>query len=138
MANRVKRIDFVGNGILIGGTTSMLTALAYAGTRYGRSSWHTLLPLLLGFVRFLAFSVFKASRFAPAEPLMPPRLFSNRTSLNGTNTFLFNVIIYSAIFFLPVYFQSVKLTSPSKAGINVIPVALLGVPAAAAAAVAVN
>ena len=85
--------------------------------------------------RFLAFGAFKASRFAPAEPVMPPRLFSNRTSLIiGINTFLFNVVIYWAIFFLPVYFKSVKLTSPTRAGINVIPVALLGAPAPAAAA----
>ncbi len=139
MVNRVKRIDFVGNGILIGGTTSMLIALTYAGTRYPWSSWRTLLPLLLGFASFLAFGAFEVSRFAPVEPVMPPRLFNNRTSIIiGINTFLFNVVIYWAIFFLPVYFQSVKLTSPTKAGINVIPVALLGVPAAAAAAAAVS
>ena len=139
MVNRVKRIDFVGNGILIGGTTSMLIALTYAGTRYPWSSWRTLVPLLLGFTSFFAFGVFEGSRFAPAEPVIPPRLFGNRTSIIiGVNTFLFNVVIYWAIFFLPVYFQSVKLTSPTKAGINVIPVALLGVPAAAAAAAAVS
>lgn len=139
MVDRVKRIDFVGNGILIGGTTSMLIALTYAGTRYPWGSWRTLLPLLLGFASFIAFGAFEASRFAPADPVMPPRLFNNRTSIIiAINTFLFNVLIYWAIFFLPVYFQSVKLTSPTRAGINVIPVALLGVPSAAAAAVAVS
>ena len=139
MINRMKRIDFVGNSILIGGTTSMLIALTYAGTRYPWSSWRTLLPLLLGFASFLVFGAFEASRFAPANPVMPPRLFSNHTSIIiSINTFLFYVVVYWAIFFLPVYFQSVKLTSPTKAGINVIPVALLGVPAAAAAAAAVS
>ena len=34
MVNRVKRIDFAGNGILTGGTTLILIALTYAGTRY--------------------------------------------------------------------------------------------------------
>ena len=139
IVSRVKRIDFIGNGILIGGTTSMLIALTYAGTRYPWSSWRTLLPLLLGFASFLVFGAFEASRLAPADPVMPPRLFSNRTSIIiAINTFLFNVVIYWAIFFLPVYFQSVQLTSPTRAGINVIPVALLGVPAAAAAAAAVS
>lgn len=139
MLNRIKRIDFVGNGILIGGTTAMLIALTYAGTRYSWSSWHTLLPLLLGFASFLVFGAFEASRFALPDPVMPPRLFSNRTSIIiGINTFLFNVVVYWAIFFLPVYFQSVKLTSATRAGIDVIPVALLGVPAAAAAAAAVS
>ena len=137
--DRMKRIDFVGNGILISGTTSMLIALTYAGTRYPWSSWRTSVPLLLGFASFLAFSAFEASRYAPPDPVMPPHLFSSRTSkIIGINTFLFNVVIYWAIFFLPVYFQSVKLTSATTAGINVIPVALLGVPAAAAAAAAVS
>ncbi|KAI9651473.1 MAG: hypothetical protein M1831_000970 [Alyxoria varia] len=139
MVNRLKRIDFIGNFILIGGTTSMLIALTYAGTRYAWSSWHTLLSLLIGFASFPVFGAFEASQFASAEPVMPKRLLSNRTSIIvGINTFLFNVITYWAIFFLPVYFQSVKLTSPTRAGINVIPIALLGVPAAAAAAAAVS
>ncbi|KAI4264821.1 MAG: hypothetical protein L6R42_000090 [Xanthoria sp. 1 TBL-2021] len=137
--DRIKRIDFIGNGILIGGTTSMLIALTYAGTRYPWSSWHTLLPLLLGFLSLFAFAFFEASRFAPLEPVIPPRLLGNLTSIIvATHTFLFYIAIYWVIFFLPVYFQAVKLTSPTRAGINVIPVALLGVPSAAAAAAAVS
>ena len=139
IVERVKRIDFVGNGLLIGGSTSMLIALTYAGTRYPWSSWETLAPLIIGFASFFAFGVFESSRFAPMEPVIPKRLFNNRTSIIlGVHTFIFYIIIYWAIFFLPVYFQAVKLATPTKAGINVIPVALLGVPTSAAAAVAVS
>ncbi|KAL7619936.1 hypothetical protein AAE478_010483 [Parahypoxylon ruwenzoriense] len=42
--DRIKRVEFMGNGILVGGTTSMLIALTYAGARYGWSSWHMLAP----------------------------------------------------------------------------------------------
>lgn len=136
---RLRRIDYVGNGILIGGTTSMLIALTYAGTRHPWSSWQTLVPLLLGFASFFAFGWFEASRFAPATPVMPPRLFANRTSvIIAINTFLFTAVIYWSIFFLPVYFQSVKLYSPTTAGIDVMPISLLGVPTAAAAAAAMS
>ncbi|RYP08468.1 hypothetical protein DL764_001894 [Monosporascus ibericus] len=137
--NRLKRIDYVGNGILIGGTTSMLIALTYAGTRYEWSSWHTLLPLIFGFASYFLFGVFEACRLAPAEPVMPPRLFYSPTSvIIAVNTFLFTAIIYWSIFFLPVYFQAVKLDSPTTAGINVMPISLLGVPTAAAAAAAIS
>ncbi|KAK4184058.1 major facilitator superfamily domain-containing protein [Podospora australis] len=136
---RLARIDWVGNSILIGGSVSMLIALTYAGTRYPWSSWQTLVPLLLGFASFFSFWLFEASPFAPADPVMPPRLFASRTSvIVGINTFLFTAVVYWAIFFLPVYFQAVQLLSPTRAGINVIPVSLLGVPAAAAAAAAVS
>lgn len=132
---RLKRIDLVGNGILIGGTTSMLIALSYAGTRYTWSSWQTLVPLLIGFASFFIFGAFEASRFAPAEPVMPPHLFYNRTSVIITiNTFLYSTATYWIIFFLPVYFQAVRLDSPTRAGINVIPVTLISVPTASLAA----
>lgn len=51
----------------------------------------------------------------------------------GTNALLFNVVIYWTIFFLPIYLQSVKFTSPMEAGIDASPIALLGAPTAAAA-----
>jgi MFS family permease len=136
---RLKSIDLIGNAILISGSVSMLIALTYAGTRYPWSSWQTLVPLLLGFSAFILFFLFEASRFAPPEPVMPPRLFATRTSIIiAINTFLFTAVIYWAIFFLPVYFQAVQLASPTRAGINTIPVSLLGIPAAAAAAAAVS
>ncbi|KAI0403208.1 major facilitator superfamily protein [Xylaria palmicola] len=132
---RLKRIDFLGNAILVAGTTSMLIALAYAGTRHPWSSWNTLVPLLLGFASYFIFAAFEASRFAPAEPVMPPRLFMNRTSvIIAINTFLYSAAAYWVIFFLPVYFQAVQLDSPTKAGVNVIPVTLLSVPTASLAA----
>lgn len=135
VVQRLGRIDYVGNAVLIGGTTSMLIALAYAGTRYSWSSWNTLLPLLIGFASFFIFGAFEASRFSPTEPVMPPRLFRNRTSvIIAINTFLYSTATYWVIFFLPVYFQAVKLNSPTRAGINVIPVTLLSVPTASLAA----
>ncbi|KAH8899041.1 MFS general substrate transporter [Thozetella sp. PMI_491] len=137
--SRLKRIDVVGNSILIASTVSMLIALTYAGTRHPWSSWQTLVPLLLGFAGFFVFGAFEASHLAPAEPVMPPRLFANRTSvIIAINTFLFTAVVYWAIFFMPVYFQAVQMLSPTRAGVNVIPVSLLGVPAAAAASAAVS
>lgn len=66
---------------------------------------------------------------------MPPHLFSNRTSvIIATNTFLYSCATYWVLFFLPVYFQAVKLDSPTRAGVNVIPVTLLSVPTASLAA----
>lgn len=129
--DRVKRIDFVGNRILIGGTASMLIALIYASTRYSLSSWRTLLPLLLDFATFLALGAFEASRFVPTGPVIPQRLFSNRTSIIvDINTFLFDVVIYwESSFYLSTFNPSNLLPQQEPA----IPVALLGVPAAAAA-----
>jgi MFS family permease len=142
---RLKRVDVVGNVILMGGTTSMLIAIAYAGTRYSWESWQTLVPLLLGFAAMFLFAVFESSAslglasIAPREPVIPVRMFPTITSvIIAVNTFLYTAVVYWAIFFTPVYFQSVLLTSPTRAGINIIPISLLGIPAAAAAGAAIT
>lgn len=143
--DRLKRVDVVGNVILMGGTTSMLIAIAYAGTRYSWGSWHTLVPLLLGFAIIFLFGVFESSsslgltKIAPRDPVMPPHMFPTATSvIIGINTFLYTAVVYWAIFFTPVYFQSVQLVSATRAGIDIIPISLLGVPSAAAAGVVIT
>ncbi|KAJ2987030.1 hypothetical protein NUW58_g4732 [Xylaria curta] len=142
---RLKRIDIIGNLILIGGTVSIFLALTYAGTRYPWGSWHILVPLVIGFAAIIVFGFFEASlsrrwtKLPSVEPVMPPHMFATRTSIIvGINTFLYTAVVYWAIFFLPVYFQSVLLVSATQAGINIIPVSLLGIPAAAAAAAAIT
>jgi MFS family permease len=130
----LKRIDFVGNGLIIASTTAMLYALSYAGTRYSWSSWHTLVPLLCGVGGYGIFAVYETSRWAPAEPVMPSRLFARRTSaIVAINNFQNQLLMWWGIFFLPVYFQAVQLDSPRRAGVCLIPLSLFGIPAAAVA-----
>jgi MFS family permease len=137
---RLRRIDGIGNAILMGGCVSMLIALTYAGTLHPWGSWQTLVPLLIGFAALFVFCLYESSkRFGPVEPVAPWRLFNNRTSaVIGVNTFLYNAIVYWSVFFIPVYFQSVQILSPIRAGVNMIPVTLLSLPSAAAAAAAVT
>lgn len=134
-AEKLRRIDYLGNGVLIAGSTAILYALAYAGIRHPWSSWQTLVPLLLGFAAFGLFAVIEAGPWAPREPVMPPRLFGNRTSaIIAANTFLNSALVYWGVFFLPVFFQSVQLASPSRAGVCLIPLSVFGIPASAVGA----
>lgn len=94
LKTKLRRIDVIGNGILMAGTVAILYALSYAGTRYSWGSWNTLVPLILGLVGFVAFIAFERSGIA-AEPVMPMRLFANRTSI----TVLLNTFINSMIYF---------------------------------------
>ncbi|KAL2258303.1 hypothetical protein VTK26DRAFT_8430 [Humicola hyalothermophila] len=138
LAARLRRIDFVGNGILMAGTTAILYSLSYAGSIYPWSSWHTLVPLLLGFLGFALFAWFEASG-AMAEPVMPVRLFGHRTSVIVLiNTFLNSVIYFWYLYFLPVYFQAVSLYSPTRAGYSLIPQAVAGAPGAMIAAISLS
>ncbi|OTA64847.1 MFS general substrate transporter [Hypoxylon sp. EC38] len=135
---KIKSIDFVSNGILVASTVSILYSLSYAGTRYPWRSWHTLVPLLMGFLGLLIFGWFQRTGFS-AEPLMPPRFFRTPTSIIlAINTFLFAALLYWCIFFLPVYFHGVKLYSPRRAGVALLPISLLGIPGSMLGAVALT
>lgn len=100
-AQKVQRIDFLGNAVLVASTIAVLYALAYAGANYSWASWHILVPLLLGFVGFLIFGYTQGGQFAAAEPVMPPRLFKHRTSLIiSINTFINSALTFWSVFFL--------------------------------------
>ncbi|KAK7736131.1 hypothetical protein SLS53_007158 [Cytospora paraplurivora] len=145
----VRGVDLIGNLLIVAGTTIMLVALSYAGNPYPWGSWHTLVPLVIGLALLGVLGAWEslslwASRYswstplvkwAPPEPVMPPRLFASATSvIIAINTFLYTAVTYWGVFFLPVYFQTVKLASPLAAGVDVLPLSLLAVPTAAAAA----
>lgn len=129
---KVRTLDLVGNGVLIGSTVSVLYALSYAGTLYSWSSWHTLVPLLVGFAGLGLFAFLQRNTTLISKwsvPLMPGRFFRHPTSLIiCVNTFLSSAIMYWCLFFLPVYFQAVKLYSPKGSGVALLPFSLLGIP----------
>jgi hypothetical protein len=127
---KIKRIDYVGNVILIGSTVSILYALTYAGTRYPWTHWRILFTLIVGLVGLLLFMAFETTSWVK-EPVVPPRLFGNRTSSTVfAVTFLNSALLYWIMFFLPVYFQAVLLSSPSKAGVQFLPIIVVALPAA--------
>jgi hypothetical protein len=134
-SQRMKRLDFVGNGILMASTVAILFALTYGGSKYAWSSWHTLVPLILGLCGFLAFAAYENSSF-PSESVMPPHLFSHRTSfIVAVNTWLNSALLYWGVYFLPIYFQAVRSYSPARSGVALLPQSLVAIPGAAISAI---
>ncbi|KAI1324699.1 MFS general substrate transporter [Xylariaceae sp. FL0255] len=123
--DRVKRVDFVGNFLLAASVTSVLYALTYGGTRYSFANAGILASLILGLAGHLIFLLFEASPLCH-EPVMPTALFKNRTSTAGyIVTFIQSLISFWALYFLPLYFQSVRLVSPTRSGIILIPFSIV-------------
>jgi hypothetical protein len=134
IADKLKRIDYVGNLILIASTVSVLIALTWAGPIYEWSDYHILTPLIIGIAGLVGFACYEASGL-PTEPVMPLRLFPNRTArIVYINTFLNSVLIFWTFFFFPLYFQAVQLSSPARSGVQILPVTLISVPTAAVSA----
>ncbi|KAM0498707.1 hypothetical protein ACHAP8_005926 [Fusarium lateritium] len=131
---KLKRIDYVGNAILIGSSVSILIALTWAGPVHPWSDVRILAPRIIGLLGLVGFVIYEGSGI-PSEPVMPIRLFPSRTSyIVYANTFLNQLLIMWLYYFLPLYFQAVKMSTPSRSGVQMLPVALIAIPGAALSA----
>ena len=122
------RIDHLGNAIFIASVTSTLLGLIQGGVVYPWGSWHTIVPIILG---FLGLGLFFVQQAYCKEPIMPLRLFAHRTS--GTAYFLnfiISVLLEWCIYVLPLYFQSQRAALALTAGIDILPINAFMVPSA--------
>ncbi|KAF2138627.1 uncharacterized protein K452DRAFT_256263 [Aplosporella prunicola CBS 121167] len=124
----LKRIDYFGNALFIASCVSTLIALGWAGTVYPWSSFRILVPLILGFAGFAAFLFYEGSRFA-VEPIMPLHLFKNRTSSAVfIITFFHSLASVWVLYFMPVYFQGVRMSTPARSGVQLLPTVVVMIP----------
>ncbi|KAI4139379.1 MAG: hypothetical protein L6R39_006314 [Caloplaca ligustica] len=136
--DRLKRVDWVGNALLTAAVTSILLALAWAGTKHAWGSWRTLVPLILGVLGMLGFAAIQWSGYVD-EPTTPPKLFSNRTSIAVfVMAFVHGLLLLWVIYFLPVYFQAVRGSTPTRSGVQILPIATTIAPAAAISGILVT
>ncbi|KAJ4397737.1 hypothetical protein N0V93_001972 [Gnomoniopsis smithogilvyi] len=130
LLQKMKRIDFVGNAMIMASSVAILYALTYGGSLYSWSNARVVVPLVLGLVGLVLFLFFEGSNWV-REPVTPVRLFTHRTgAIVGINTFLNSALLYWAMFFLPVYFQAVLGSSPAWSGVQLLPIVLVAVPGA--------
>ncbi|RDW76193.1 hypothetical protein BP5796_07014 [Coleophoma crateriformis] len=135
---QLKRVDFLGNAILILSVLAILLALTWGGTTHPWSSWRTVVPLVLGFLGLIAFFLYEASPFVQ-EATMPLHLFSNRTSASVyAITFIHSIIMYWVVYYLPVYFQAVLEASPTASGVDLLPTAVTSIPFAIVSGIAIS
>ncbi|QRV92393.1 major facilitator superfamily transporter [Ceratobasidium sp. AG-Ba] len=119
---KIARIDWIGNFLVIGSTASTVIALTWAGARYSWSSHQVLVPLIVGISGLVGALAYEFT-FA-VEPIVPRELLANRTSLSGyLGTFFHGIIMTAVVYYLPVYFQASRGDSPIKSGIDLFGVA---------------
>lgn len=133
---RFMRFDYLGNVLFMVGATGITLTLSWAGHPYAWDSPGVLVPLIAGFA-ILATLLYIEPRVV--EPVIPPILLSNRTSLVGYFTqFLHAFLVLSIIYYLPVYFQVAKEQSPVLSGVHMFPLSFVIAPVAVATGIAVG
>ncbi|KAI1182829.1 MFS general substrate transporter [Nemania serpens] len=115
------RIDYFGNILFIAAVIALLLGLITGGQVFPWSSFRVILPIVLGAVGIGAF-IFYESTSLCKSPTVPLELFGNRTSaIAYVLTFLSAMLLQWVSYYLPIFFQAVQLSTPVRAGVELLP-----------------
>ena len=112
-------IDVAGAVLMAVALTAIVLCVSVGG--HGLA-WTSPYILLLAGTAIMALFAFLVVEGGAAEPVLPLRLFGNRTFLVACAAgFIVSLAMFGSITFLPVYLQVVKGLSPSIAGLQLTP-----------------
>ncbi|KAG4417765.1 hypothetical protein IFR04_009053, partial [Cadophora malorum] len=120
VTQRILKLDLIGASILVPAVICLLLALQWGGSTY---PWNNsrIIGLFIGFGLLTIIFVYTQIRLGDRGTL-PPRLFKNRNVVCALAFALFfGSGFFAIIFYLAIYFQSVKGSSATKAGIQLLP-----------------
>lgn len=113
---KLRRFDWIGGVLFIASTTSVMIPITWGGVSYPWDSWHTLVPLIIGIAGIVVFGFYE-SYFA-VEPMMPSTIFSNWTlRITYFTTVIHGMILWSLLYYMPLYYEAVKGYSPIITGV---------------------
>jgi EmrB/QacA subfamily drug resistance transporter len=108
-------IDFLGAALIAGGVSVLLIWVSLAGTEFDWASTTTAWMVGLGVLLIVAAV---ATEFRVREPIIPLRLFRDRTtSLATFASVMVGVAMFGSTVFLSQYFQIARGMSPTHAGL---------------------
>ncbi|MEX2503459.1 MAG: MDR family MFS transporter [Egicoccus sp.] len=112
-------VDVLGATLMVGAVVSLLLATEWGGNDYAWNS-PTILALLIGGAT--AAVLFVLRQAVATQPILPLRLFSNRTfALSSAASVIVGAAMFGGIVFLPVYLQLVTGASATNAGLLLTP-----------------
>ncbi|MEC3975627.1 MFS transporter [Amycolatopsis sp. H20-H5] len=119
---REVQIDWLGATLLVGGVALLLIWVSLAGTSFAWGSWTTV-AYVGGAVLALGLAVLVESKVA--EPVIPLRLFRNRTfTLSVLGSLAVGTAMFGGSVFLGQYYQISRGFSPTHAGLMTLPMVL--------------
>jgi MFS family permease len=116
----VLAIDWIGTGSIVTVTLLILLGLEFGGSTFPWSSPKVICLILFGTV-MIAFFVYTEKRLAK-YPLMPLQVFDKKSNNAVFLVAIGHTMVSIGIeYYLPLWFQSVKQTSPLRSGLLILP-----------------
>jgi hypothetical protein len=133
---KTKRVDWIGITLLFAALTAIVVPMTWAGQLYPWKDVRTILPIIFGVILFFVFTFYEQRA---REPILKPTLFMFRTSTMAFfGSFIHGIVLWSLIFYLPLYFEAVILQQPLQAVRSMIPLILTVSPMAIVSALIVE
>ncbi|KAJ2376697.1 hypothetical protein IW150_001829 [Coemansia sp. RSA 2607] len=123
LTEKLKRVDFIGMIVLVGGIVMLLLALSFAGDTHPWDSPLVICLLVFSFVLVVIFVLIEWK--IPSEPIMPLRLFKNgNVGISLMQQIFLGATMFSPVFYIPIFFSVVMNSSPISAGLHLLPLML--------------
>ncbi|HWL07877.1 MAG TPA: MDR family MFS transporter [Planctomicrobium sp.] len=114
-----REIDYSGIVLIAILLTSMILLADLGGTEY---SWTSPIILGLGVTTLLALIMFILVEARAVEPVLPLRLFLNRSfTVSVCLSWIVGFSLWGAVTYLPLFLQVVKGASPTESGMQLLP-----------------
>lgn len=117
-------IDYVGAGLLASGLSAIVLVTSLGGTTWAWASPEVVLVGALGVALIGCFLIAEARAREPVLPI--PLLKEPVFAVAGGLSLIVGFALFGAVTFLPLYFQTVDLSSPTGAGLKLLPM-MIGV-----------
>ncbi|KAJ1881574.1 hypothetical protein H4R99_004641 [Coemansia sp. RSA 1722] len=117
---KLRRVDFLGIAVLVGGIVMLLLALSFGGDSHAWDSPTVLCLLVFSLVTVGVFVLVEWK--IPSEPIMPLRLFKNaNVGITLIQQIFLGATMFGPIFFIPIFFSVVMNSTPITAGLHLLP-----------------
>ncbi|KAF4624384.1 hypothetical protein G7Y89_g13784 [Cudoniella acicularis] len=135
LITKMKKFDWIGSVVFIASAVSFLIPVTWGGVMYPWDSWRTLFPLLMGVAGIVGFGFYEVylshrafdneGKLLPGdnvEPVIRISIFNNASMLiTYTTTVLHGVVLWSLLYFLPLYYEAVQGYTPIISGVAILP-----------------
>ncbi|MFD5026154.1 MFS transporter [Streptomyces sp. NPDC058373] len=119
VVKREVKVDWTGAFFVVAAVSLLLVWVTFAGDKYDWMSWQTAVMVGGSVVLALIFILVESKA---SEPIMPLRLFRNRTITLASLASLFvGIAMFSGTVFFSQYFQLARGESPTMSGVMTIP-----------------
>lgn len=117
---KLKNLDWFGSITITAGTVLLLMGLTFGGQPiYGWGSPATISCLAIG---VLFYPLFGIAEWKAKEPMVPLHLFRVRNfAITSASSFILGIAMFAPTYFIPLWFQIVRESSATNAGLAFLP-----------------